>query len=575
MAVRAVTAENGNLNAQRVSDYYHRLRRRLLVSLVIAYLVPISILSVYFHFQFTHTLKDSGKLHLMALAESQRNTIDLFLQERVANIFNLYHGKGFTLQPTPQDMERHLSDLRAMSDAFIDVGFFDGKGVQIGYAGPHRHLQGRDYSGEEWFQSLIAGERTYLISDIYLGFRQELHFTIAVRQRFDGKPYVMRATLDPDKFYEFLRSLSREGGVDSSIINRKGRYQVVDPDHGQVLQTSPYVPRSNAGSGAYEVGTEQGDVLAAYRWLREVPWALIVTQPVGIAYGEMLRLRRIMIVGTAVLLAIIITGIWLTTDRLLRRAQATSESKEELRSQLIHASKLASVGELAAGVAHEINNPLAIISSECGLLRDMLNPEFEMDSSPQSLCEELDHIDQAVFRARTITQKLLSFVRKDEPRLTQTNVNALLDEVLSGVKERQFAVSNIQIVREYEDGLPEVMIDPDQMSQVLLNIINNAGDAIEGEGTITLTTRSDEESIRVTITDTGTGMTSEQMERIFDPFFTTKEVGRGTGLGLSVSLSIIEALGGKLEVQSVPGAGSSFTIVLPRDRIPEPSDVQG
>jgi two-component system, NtrC family, sensor kinase len=225
-------------------------------------------------------------------------------------------------------------------------------------------------------------------------------------------------------------------------------------------------------------------------------------------------------------------------------------------------------------VAHEINNPLAIISSECGLIRDMLNPEFGIDSSPESLAEELDHIDQAVFRAKTITQKLLSFVRKDEPKLARTNVNDLLDEVLSGLKERQFAVANIKIVREYEAGLPEVMIDPDQMSQVLLNIINNAGDAIEGDGTITLSTRGDETSIRVTITDTGTGMTSEQLERIFDPFYTTKEVGKGTGLGLSVSLSIVEAQGGKLVVQSVPGAGSSFTIVLPRDRAPEPSDGQ-
>jgi two-component system NtrC family sensor kinase len=101
------------------------------------------------------------------------------------------------------------------------------------------------------------------------------------------------------------------------------------------------------------------------------------------------------------------------------------------------------------------------------------------------------------------------------------------------------------------------------MRQVLLNLVNNAGDAIRGQGTITLKTQCDSESVRVTITDTGIGMTGEQMERIFQPFFTTKEVGKGTGLGLSISLSIIQSMGGRIEVQSMPGAGSSFSVVFP------------
>jgi two-component system NtrC family sensor kinase len=300
-----------------------------------------------------------------------------------------------------------------------------------------------------------------------------------------------------------------------------------------------------------------------YAWLQEAPWVLVTRQPLEKAYAGMYAARRFMIVGTATLILFIVGTIWLITDRLLRRAQATEESREELRSQLLHAAKLVSVGELAAGVAHEINNPLAIIASESGLIGDMLDPQFKMDCSPENIRAELAHIDHAVYRARGITQKLLSFVRKSDARLAAVNLNTVVDEVVSGLKEREFKVANIQLIRDYDLDLPRVMVDADQMRQVFLNLINNAGDAIEGPGRITLTTRHSPEEVRVTVTDTGKGMTSEQMNRIFVPFFTTKEVGKGTGLGLAISLSIVQSMGGRFEVQSMPGAGSSFSVVLP------------
>jgi two-component system NtrC family sensor kinase len=204
----------------------------------------------------------------------------------------------------------------------------------------------------------------------------------------------------------------------------------------------------------------------------------------------------------------------------------------------------------------------------------MLDPQFGLEWTPEKIVEELDHIDEAVFRARDITQKLLSIVRKSEPRLVPCSVNQLLEDVVGGLMEREFQVSGIQLFREFASNIPEVMLDADQMRQVFLNIINNARDAFDGQaGAITLATRCDGEFVRVSITDTGKGMTSEQMEKIFLPFYTTKDVGKGTGLGLSISLSIIEAVGGRIEVQSMPGAGSSFTIVIPTQRAEEEGNV--
>lgn len=553
--------ERGGVLAPK--EYYRRLKHRLHWGLLTAYLVPLLITLVYFHFQFHLTLKERGKIHLITLAESQRNTLDLFLEERVVNIFNLFNGSDFKLSPAPDDMRRYLQTLRGMSEAFIDVGFFDRSGVQIAYAGPYPYLQGKDYSHESWFVNLMKKEQNYHISDIYPGFREKPHFTIAVKQLFDGLPYIMRATMDPDKFYMFLRTIAKGKGDTCAVINREGKYQLVDPTLGKLQEKSDYSPPREDGSGAHEIKIGGDTVLASYAWLKEVPWSLVIRRPLSVAYAEMYHFRRIMISATLVIAILIITVIWLTTDRLLKRAQKMEESRKELKSQLFHASKLVAVGELAGGVAHEINNPLAIIASETGVIRDMLDPEMGLECSPALIRQELDHIDAAVFRARDITQKLLNFVRKTEPKLAPSNVNKILDDVLGGLMEREFSVSGINLVRNFDPQMPEILLDSDQIRQVFLNIINNAHDAIRGNGTVTVATEHDAECARVTITDTGVGMTSKQMQKIFLPFYTTKEVGKGTGLGLSISLSIVEAFGGRIEVHSMVGVGSSFIVVLP------------
>ena len=545
------------------TEYFKKLRLRLTLGLLAAFSLPVVALVVYFHFQFNPTLRETGKLHLASLAESQRNTVDLFLQERVTNIFSLFHGTEFTLDPSQQQMDRYLQGLRQTSDAFIDVGFCNSEGVQVGYAGPFPDLYGKDYSNEDWFVSVMKRDTNYHISDIYLGFRKKPHFTIAVKQLIDTKPYVMRATLDPDKFYIFLRNISRGKGVDSVLVNKGGYYQVVAPDRGALLEKSEYMPPGSEGSGVEEISANGNSILVAYVWLRETPWVLMVRQPLDIAYAQIHRSRKIMIASTAAIMAVIGFLVWMMTDRLLKGAQATAESHEKLQSELIHASKMASVGELAAGIAHEINNPLAVVVATTGVIRDLFDPEFDLQWTPETIREELANIDKAVFRARGVTQTLLKFSRRNPPRLVLGNLNNILDEVVGGLKEQEFHVSNIKLVRDYAPDLPEIPIDADQVGQVFLNLINNAGDAIDGAGAITLTTRHDDSSARVTVTDTGVGMTSEVMQQVFLPFYTTKEVGKGTGLGLSVSSSIIESFGGRIEVQSMPGAGSSFTVVLP------------
>ena len=158
----------------------------MILGLVLGFLLPNALLSAYFHYQFTYTLKKSSILNLAAVAESQKNTIDLYLQERVANLYNLLHSREFTFEPTPTHMEKSLKDLKNFSDGFIDVGLFDTKGILTAYAGPFPLLLGKDFSKQNWYQRLINENKNYIISDIYKGYRNIPHFTIATKYSTAG-----------------------------------------------------------------------------------------------------------------------------------------------------------------------------------------------------------------------------------------------------------------------------------------------------------------------------------------------------------------------------------------------------
>ena len=543
--------------------HFRRLRRVLQIGLLIAYLIPITILTVYFNYKFNTSVRESAILHLAAVAESQRNTIALFMQKRIVNIFNLFHLKEFNVTPTQFEMDYYLANLTLAGEGFVDIGFLSPDGIQIGYAGPYPHLLNKDYSQEEWYVALTTQSQSYVVTDLYLGLRRVPHFTIGVKQLIDGQYYVIRTSLDPSKLYDFLTATSRGKRVDGFLINRDGLYQAVAADFGELLGPAVFFPPRDSIADVTEIRFNGQQMLVAYTWLKEVPWCLVMWQPRDVAMKEMQTIRNSMIAGSAVLVLALMIVIWLIVKRVIRWTESLEHDRAELKTQLYHTHKLVAVGQLAGGVAHEINNPLAIIASEAGLIRDMLDERLGLDSSPEAIVTELDEIDKAVYRAKTITQKILSFVRRTDPKLVPCDVGQLLADVVAGVKEQEFSVSNITVERDFDPAIPKLLLDADLMRQVFLNLINNASDAVTEGSTITLKTRLDDGWAKITVADNGVGMDGEQIQKVFMPFYTTKEVGKGTGLGLSISQNIVEGFGGRIEVESQPGVGSAFTVVLP------------
>jgi len=275
----------------------------------------------------------------------------------------------------------------------------------------------------------------------------------------------------------------------------------------------------------------------------------------GIRYPERV-LEELLTFGSA-------AGVALSRFKLQEKLNARSEElaaaiwKEELaREQLMRSERLASVGKMAAGAAHEINNPLAVISGRAQMLLK--------DERDDKKSKSLKLIVEQSRRASKILTDLMGFARPAMPKAELINVNFVINHVLTMV-ENQLKLKNIECKRAFAQGLPKILADKHQLEQVFLNIILNAEHAMEGGGTLTVITALTpaKDTVLIKFADTGKGISKENLPHLFEPFFTTKEEGEGTGLGLAMSYGIITSHGGTIDVESTVGKGSAFTIALP------------
>jgi PAS domain S-box-containing protein len=250
-----------------------------------------------------------------------------------------------------------------------------------------------------------------------------------------------------------------------------------------------------------------------------------------------------------------VASVGIFTD--LRPRLKMEKKLQETHVQLVSSEKMASLGKLAAGIAHEINNPLGGILIYSSLMIE----DLPQDDPKRG---DLSRIVQEAGRCKDIVKSLLEFARQTEPKMEPTDINRAITEGLFFL-ENQALFHNVKIIKKLDPVLPFVKGNASQLKQVFMNIIVNAAEAIHGSGTLTITTSPtpDRKFVLVEFTDTGEGIPAENLSRIFDPFFTTKDVGKGTGLGLATSYGIVEEHGGKIRVKSKVGEGTTFTIELP------------
>jgi two-component system NtrC family sensor kinase len=263
---------------------------------------------------------------------------------------------------------------------------------------------------------------------------------------------------------------------------------------------------------------------------------------------------------TRILIAVFVIIYGIFTQTLINSRKDALEEKERTQKQLIQAEKLAALGIVAAGIAHEVKNPLAIIIQGVEYLRTSTG-------SDALLIDIVERIKKSAFRADSIIKGLLSFTRQMPIQAEQVDIEPVVEETLSFI-EHQLKLKHIKIVKQFSPGLPKVTMDINQIKQVFLNLLLNSVDAMQDGGTITISAEplestSGERHLQIIFTDTGVGIPKDEIEKVFDPFYTTKDGSGNAGLGLSIAKGIIDKHNGTLRIESETGQGTQVVIGLP------------
>lgn len=557
----------------RSKAYYSTLSRKFILLTLVCSLVPLLLVGWGMNIHYSRFSRDRMMNAFQKEVEHHRKLIELFLNERSTKLqlVSQTHSKEDLGKIGP--LARIFEIMNRDYASIADLGVIDEFGNHLAYIGPYS-LMDKNYSQALWFKEVM--EKGCYISDMFLGFRNVPHFIIAIARREKGEKWILRATIDTEFFRSLVENVRIGKTGEVYLLNQEGIYQTSSRFSGKIMEKAPFpVDPAHEGSkvrifdpdgvnGAQKGGVRQ---IIATAWLKEPEWMLVVRQDYEEAFDSVNHANYSILVFLHLsALTILIVSI-LSARYLIKIIQRRDREADQLNQQLMQAGKLASIGELSAGVAHEINNPLAIILTERQILLDIAGQISNMDTEfKEQLTNSLSQIDSQVNRCKRITQNLLRFARRTKSVIETVNLNAFLEEVVE-LMEREAKSGGIKFFTNFQPDLPLLLSDPSQLQQVFLNMINNAIDAHDGKpyGSIHLTTRFDEdaEMLSISFADTGLGIQETNMKKIFDPFFTTKSVGKGTGLGLSICYSIVKMLGGDIAVKSEYGKGAEFIISMP------------
>ncbi len=552
--------------------HYRSLIRNIVLTIIIVSMVPMILASSTLYLQFRHSYQEKVSDHLRELVQKHKQNIDNYLQERLTDIRLMTARYGYDRLKEEDLLKQNLDLLKEEYEkAFVDLGVVDEQGYQKAYVGPFK-LAEAYYGDAEWFKDV--SQKDYVISDVFLGLRGLPHFIVAVRSEVNGRKWILRATIDFVAFNTLVKNIRIGETGFAYILNRQGKLQttpvtqtfppaVIDTDDPQELwkrlssegnDTQVFLRTDKTGQ----------DYIYAEASLKNGEWLLVYQQRASDAFADLNRsfaiTTLIMALGAA---ALIIMALALSRRMVMRIATA-DEEKHLMDEKVVETGKLASIGELASGVAHEINNPVAIMVEEAGWIGDLLEEEeFQESKNTEEFRRALTQIKTQGKRCKEITRKLLSFARKTSLSVQDIQVNELIEEIV-GISAQRAKYAMVEIATQLQEKLPSVRVSLSELQQVILNLINNALDAMEKKGgKLTLSTRAEDGFVAVEVADTGMGIPASNLHRIFDPFFTTKAVGKGTGLGLSICYGIIENMGGRIEVQSTVDVGTTISVYIP------------
>jgi two-component system NtrC family sensor kinase len=525
-------------------------------------LLPVLVLAVIDYNVTRRSEEREIQLRTFRLVSNARRTIAFFLDERKSALDFIVRDNTFEALNNPARLATILDNLKeAFGGGFVDLGIIDPLGCQRTYVGPYE-LQGKDYSDQSWYKEVL--ERGVYISDVFMGFRHMPHLVVAVRcQSGGGLSYVIRATLDMQRFNDLLSQLEMSGLGDAFIINRDGILQTPSRLQGNILgKISLPVPQYSHATEVLEQHRPEGSpLIIGYAYIEGTPFILMIVEEKTELMRPWYR-TRMTLVGFAMASMIIILFVILgVATHLVNNMHEADQKRVMTLHQVEYSNKMATIGRLAAGVAHEINNPLAIINEKVGLIKDLFTIK-EHYVKDEKLVMLADSVIASVERCATIARRLLRFSRSEEINLRPIDLKETIHDVL-GFLGKEAEYRSIAVSVDVPENLSKIESDSGRLHQIFLNIINNAFAAVEDGGHLDISVTQEEEFVRVTFTDDGCGIPEEDLDRVFEPFFSTKANRGGTGLGLSITSGLVQELGGRISVQSKVGEGTSFVVLLP------------
>jgi two-component system NtrC family sensor kinase len=555
---------------------------------ILVSLTPLTLITGLMGYYFETYYREKILENLQESLKRHQQHINWYLDKTLSDVEFLADSSSYEELTRNSYLQNELRMLQnAYPHVFVDLGVLSSAGVQISYAGD-LNLIDANYSHADWFRE--ATRKDYYLSDVFLGLRRKPHFVICVKKKRGRSFWLLRATVSFVDFNALVDEI-RVGETGSAfIVSSKGEFQSqprteLIPNISGLLRIAPWVVGkeklkaetaalnlakakviSSGSSGiAGTVKSRSESILFILMPLKSGEWTLVYQQQQNDAFSEIIRARATALTIFFLGCLAVLLAAFLISRKAVGRIERAELEKEKMNAAVTEARKLASIGELAAGVAHEINNPVAIMLEHAGWMEDLLGEEdLQKTEILDEFRQSLKQISIQGVRCKEITHKLLSFARSTDRTHTKIQLNDTIGETLNIVCNASSKLDGITIQTDLERGLPPVLASQTEMGEVFMNLINNAIDAIgPGGGSLNIRSRKEGNEVVVDISDTGHGMSETVLARVFDPFFTTKPAGQGTGLGLSICYGIIKKLGGSLTADSMVGAGTTFHIRIP------------
>jgi two-component system NtrC family sensor kinase len=512
-------------------------------------------------YQVTHkSINSEISLRTSRLTTNLWRFVNYFIEERRQALEFIVQDNSYEAIKDTNRLGEVLRNLKISLGGFTDLGIIDSSGTQISYVGPY-DLQGKNYGSQNSF--LMANHKGFHVSEVFMGYRNVPHLAISIKKMLpDSSFYVLRATIE-DKFINIIKEISLDEMSDAIIINSQGLLQTRSKHFGDVLTKLPItIPKEISSVNVTEMEINKEEYYISFMQIDNTSFILMVLQQKNFLIQPWQDAKLNLIEYLVISIILVLLWILGVTRYIVKRLEIIDTRRIRNLHMAEHASRMASVGKLAAGVAHEINNPLAIINEKAGYLLDkyMITKEFAND--PKSI-NTINSILMNVERCGRITKRLLRFSRQDQIQIGPIVLHDVIHNLLDFVR-KEAVYKEINFIVDVDEDFPVIHSDKGKMEQILLNLINNAIDAMNKPGDIVIRAFSDRpEKVVIKVTDHGVGIAKENLPKIFEPFFTTKPAQEGTGLGLSITYSLVNELGGKLTVSSELGEYTTFTIYMP------------